>query len=278
MPEFSRDVHFSRLIQDQIDQVDLATVALEIARDEYPELDISDWRGRLDRMGVQVRERVSSGEAPTVLIRHVNQFLFVEEGYRGNRGEYYDPRNSFLNDVIERKLGIPITLSLIYLAVADRVGLRLQGVGMPAHFILKFQQPGCEVFIDPFHCGEILTREACELRVSQVVGMPVTLEPEQLEPAPFGQVVLRLLGNLKGIYLKQEDCVRALRVQERIFALNRSASSELRDLGVLYLRNDRPSKAIELLENYLEIEPAADDKETVQTIIKAARRLHTSMN
>jgi regulator of sirC expression with transglutaminase-like and TPR domain len=275
---FDRDIHFSRLVHGQTDAVDLATVALEIARDEYPELDIPSWLSRLDSLGRQLRSRVSATAEPETLIAQLNEFLFAEQGFRGNEQDYYDPRNSFLNDVIERKLGIPITLSLVYLAVAERVGLPLRGVGMPAHFIVKFAGPAREIFIDPFHGGAILTRESCERRVSQVLGLPVSLDPEQLDPSPPDQVVLRLLANLKGIYVNQSDAARALRVQERIFALNESDAAERRDLGALYLRNDRPAAAIEHLEAYRRARPDADDSETVHSLLKAAARMLAAMN
>jgi regulator of sirC expression with transglutaminase-like and TPR domain len=276
--DFSRDIHFSRLTHGLTEQVDLAAVALEIARDEYPAIEIAAWLDRLDVMGQQVRRRVTTGEDPEVLIQRLNQFMFVEQGFRGNTEEYYDPRNSFLNEVLDRKLGIPITLSLIYLAVANRAGLTLKGVGMPAHFIVMFHGPQREIFIDPFHGGAILTRESCELRVSQVLGVPVTLDQEQLEPSPSDQIVLRLLGNLKVIYARQGDHPRALRVQERIWALDRSDASERRDLGVLYLHNDRPAAAIEHLKAYCRMRPDADDLETVRTLLKAAAKLQVSMN
>ena len=262
----------------EIEQVDLAVVALEIARDEFPDLEVDCWLARLDVMGRQVRERISPGDDPEARIEQINRFLFVEEGYRGNTEHYYDPRNSFLNEVLERKLGIPITLSLVYLAIAKRVGLGMRGVGMPAHFIVKFMGPEREIFVDPFHRGAILTREDCEQRVSQVVGLPVTLTVDQLEPSPNDQVVLRLLGNLKAIYMKQTDLVRALRVQERICAIHQSDAAELRDLGLLYLRNNRPTPAIEHLREYCRLTPAGEDLETVQTLLKAALRLGATMN
>lgn len=278
MPEFAKDEHFSRLIQGQFDHVDLATVALEIARDEYPGLDIADWRGRLTQMGSRLHTGATRLGAIESLINQINRLLFVDEGFKGNNQEYYDPRNSFLNDVIGRKLGIPITLSLVYLAVAEGAGLRLFGVGMPTHFIVKYQADGWEVFIDPFHDGAILTRELCELRVSNVIGMPVTLSRDQLAPSAHDQVVLRLLGNLKGIYTKLEDSVRGLRVQERICALNKLDPHEVRDLGVLYLKNDRPARAIEVFENYLKMKPKADDFEDIESMIRGAKRIQISMN
>jgi len=278
VPDFSRDVHFSLLLDGRADQVDLPTVALEIAREEYPGLDIGAWLARLDGMGIQVRDNVRDGEDPAAIILHLNHFLFEQEGYRGNEDEYYDPKNSFLNDVIERRLGIPLTLSLMYMAVASRVGLSLCGVGMPAHFIVKFDDGDREIFIDPFHRGAVLSREACEQRVSQVLGVPVSLDSVQLGAAPCDEVVLRLLGNLKGIYVKQDDAARALRVQERIVAIRGDDLDELRDLGVLLLQNHRPARAIEVLESYRLNRPDAADNEVVESLLKAATRLRASMN
>ena len=276
--DYTRDTHFSRLMHGEIEQVDLAAVALEIARDEFPELQVDCWLARLDVMGRQVRERISPEDGPEALIEQLNHFLFAEEGYRGNTENYYDPRNSFLNEVLERKLGIPITLSLVYLALAERVGLAMRGVGMPAHFIVKLMGSEREIFVDPFHAGAILTRDDCEQRVSQVVGLPVTLNVDQLEPSSNDQVVLRLLGNLKVIYLEQTDLVRALRVQERICAVHPLDATELRDLGLLYLRTNRPGPAIEQFQQYCRRSPEAEDLETVRTLLKVAVRLMATMN
>ena len=277
LADFTNDVHFNRLIRGQGDRVDLAAAALEIARDEYPDLHVDGWLARLDVMGRQVRERIEPDVGPGLVLAAISDFMF-KEGFRGNQDDYYDPRNSFLNEVLDRKLGIPITLSLVYLAIADRVGIALRGVGLPAHFVVKYAGRTQEIFVDPFHEGAFLTRAGCECRVSQVLDVPVTLTDDQLEPAPNDQIVLRLLGNLKAIYLKQEDFQRALRVQQRIWAIGRSDPAEWRDLGMLYFQTNRPMLAIRHLEAYCRMNPEGEDIKTVRKVLKAAGRVQTAMN
>ena len=275
--EFAQDVHFNRLVHGDIDRVDLATVALEIARDEYPDLKPSDWLARLDWMGEQVQKRVAEDAVAETKVEEINRFLFEDQGYRGNSDQYYDARNSFLNLVIERKLGIPITLSLVYLAIANRIKLPLRGVAMPGHFLVKYVGTCDPFFIDPFHRGEFLTRDGCESRVSQVMGVRVALSPDQLEPATDEHVTLRLLGNLKAIYVHETDLHRAVRVQERICTL-RCDANEFRDLGVLYLRNGRPGAAIEHLERFRDMSPESEDSETAQQLLEVARKCQASLN
>ena len=153
---------FTEAVTGPENRLDLGRAALLIASEEYPGLDILRYVAKLEVMAAAVRPGVTTTDDPTLKIEHLNAYLFEERGFRGNSQEYYDPRNSFLNDVLDRRLGIPITLSIVYMEVGRRVGMPLQGVGMPGHFIMKYADSEEDIYIDPFNKGRILSREACE--------------------------------------------------------------------------------------------------------------------
>jgi regulator of sirC expression with transglutaminase-like and TPR domain len=206
------------------------------------------------------------------LLGQINWVLFAEEGFQGNAEQYFDPRNSYLNQVIDRKLGIPISLSVLYAAIADRVGLPMAGVCLPAHFMLRFESGGATTFVDPFGAGQVLDRKGCEQRIGEVIGRPVKLSELQLAPCGHDQIVARMLRNLKMIYLEQHDHRAALPVVRRLAALSPRDPQEQRDLGMLYLKLDRPGEAIAPLEAYLDARPEAQDAGQLGPLLKAARR------
>ena len=182
--------------------IDLAAAALAIARTEYPALDISYYLGRLDALARRVRSRMRSSPTARETIALLNRVLFDEEGLRGNRDDYYDPRNSFLNDVLDRKLGIPITLSVIYLDVARRVGFPIAGTGMPGHFLLKhYDVMAGEILIDPFNRGRIVGNADCQQRLNEIYSGEVELQPEFLKAVTHREILTRVLNNLRQIYL-----------------------------------------------------------------------------
>ncbi len=197
--------------------------------------------------------------------------VFVEEGYEGNRENYFDPRNSYLNEVIDRKTGIPISLSILYASLAERLGVVLEGVNLPAHFMLRLDESHQPLFIDPFHAGEFLDWQGCEGRLSNLANHPVTLSETQAAPCPPRLIVSRMLRNLKAIYLGTSDFASALSVQRRLAAAS-DEPEEQRDLGMICLQLDRPGEAIDPLQAYLSAFPQADDVEPVTALLSAARR------
>ena len=152
---------FTEMVTGPESRLDLGRAALLIASEEYPGLDILRYVARLEAMAAAVRPAVGTADDPQEQIEHLNTYLFIERGFRGNMQDYYDPRNSFLNDVLDRKMGIPITISVVYMEVGRRVGMPLQGVGMPGHFIVKYVCPEADIYIDPFNNGRVLSRQAC---------------------------------------------------------------------------------------------------------------------
>src|SRR5262245_49597953 len=193
--------------------VDLAEVALLLAREEYADLDVEATLGELDAMAHDVRPRLRGPLAARVTA--LARYLFHELGFRGNAQNYYDPRNSYFNQVLDRRTGLPITLSLVAMSVGARAGLTVQGVGLPGHFIAKAVEGADEVLFDPFHGGRLLTPSQCEALVEQVTGQHFCATAETLTAASPHAIVVRLLTNLKGVYLRTGEFVRAARILRR---------------------------------------------------------------
>lgn len=269
---FAASPEFLRLIRDE-DEPDLTLLALEVARDAYPTLDSSAYLGRIDALADRVRDRCPQGAKPRHILGQINWVLFVEEKFRGNTEDYYDARNSYLNQVLDRRVGIPISLSLVYLAVADRLGLAMAGVNLPAHFVVRAGQGPGAIFVDPFHAGKLLDRRGCEALVAEVMGRPsVDLPDATLAPCPVRVVVARMLRNLKASYLREHEFASALPVLRRLVALEKGDPVERRDLGVSCLHAGRAGEALDHLTAYLDARPKADDAEDVAALLKVARR------
>lgn len=268
---FAASPEFQRLLGGDR-AADLTRIALEIARDAYPELDASQCLAQLDALAARVKQRCAPAAGPRQVLGHINWVLFVEERFHGNTEAYYDARNSYLNEVLERKTGIPISLSVLYKALADRVGLALAGVNLPAHFVLRTVQGTKPVFVDPFHAGALLDRKGCENRVADLTGQNVSLTDALLAPCATSQVVARILRNLKAIYLRENDYVSALPVLRRLVAVSGGDPQERRDLGMVCMHTDRPNEAVDHLQAYLEAYPRTDDSEAVYYLLRAARQ------
>ena len=265
---FAESPEFQRLLRND-PGTDLVRIALEIARDAYPGLDPAPYEARIDALAARARERCAAVDKPRQVLGQINWVLFVEEGFQGNAGEYYDPRNSYLNEVLDRKTGIPISLSVLYWRLAERLGLAVAGLNLPAHFMLRVGLGDSAVFVDPFHDGALLDRDGCRKQVARMLGQPVTLTDAQLSPCPTVLVVTRMLRNLKSIYLQNHDYPSAVPVQRRLAALD---PGEQRDLGMLYLRLDRPADAIDPLQTYLDAHPPDPTSEEILALLRAARR------
>lgn len=267
-------MHFSRARQSFYQeitqpeaQIDLAAAALYIAQEEYPDLDPAEYMNALDTMAAEAEERLPIERYPLRVIQTLNHYLFEDLGFTGNVAHYYDPRNSFLNQVIERRTGIPITLSLVYLEVARRLGLPMVGVGMPGHFLIRPSVGEMEIFVDPFHQGEVLFVQDCQERLSQIYGQPIEVSPELLPVVSPRQFLARLLTNLKMIYLQASAVEPALSVVERILLLFPQAPIEHRDRGILYYHLDRWTEARADLELYLSLAPTAEDEAVIEQLL-----------
>jgi len=235
---------------------------------EYPELNISKYIEKINEMGNSLKIKIGEVKNPTYLISVLNEYLFDELGFHGAEEDYYDPVNSFLNVVLDKKTGIPITLSILYSEVAKHIGLDLQIVGFPGHVIVKYKK---EMILDPFYRGRLLTIEDLEKILNRNFGEDVEFVPEYLNEATTEQLLTRLLRNLKNAYTQSYAYDNAMKCTDMILGMQPESSEEIRDKGILEERLLRYDKALPLLNKYLELEPEADDVDFILELIKSVR-------
>ena len=277
---------FARAMACEEARIDLAQACLMIAQDAYPRLDLERYVGEIERMAVRLRARLPAACGAEESIVALNELLFEDLGYWGNAQDYYDPRNSYLNEVIDRKTGIPITLSILYLEVGRRIGLPLEGVSFPGHFLVSLRLRGGTLILDPFAGGAPQSEQALRERLQRVVppgatdNVPVAQLPlEQfLEPAGKRQILARLLRNLKAIYRQADKPERMLEVLNRMLLVMPQASAELRDRGYVYQRLECWRPALQDLTAYLEREPDAPDLDEVRVRLMELTALCARLN
>jgi len=259
------------------ERVNLAEAALVIAAEEYPRLDVEGYLEKLDLFGDIARNQAANARDAMDFISAINTTLFERLGFRGNRDAYYDPRNSFLNEVIDRRTGIPITLTVVYIEVARRIGFAVKGVGLPFHFIAKHEAETGDIFIDPFNEGRVLGQNACAEGVANVSRDGVELRNEHLKAVGNKQILTRILSNLAGIY-STTDCRRALAAIERILLINPGSTPHIRDRGLFLASVGDSVTAIIELEKYLTLAPQAADVDVVRGQIKSIRQNQAKLN
>ncbi len=280
---------------------DLAEAALHLARLEYPGLRVAEPLDQLERLAERARAAVQASVVPGDVLGHVQQlgqFLFDGEGFTGNLGDYEDPRNSFLNDVLARRTGIPITLSIIYMHVGRRLGLWLEGVNFPGHFLVRCKgllgdaTPSEDVILDPFHGGIVLTERDCARLLARHAGEGARFDRALLAPAFKLQVLVRMLVNLKRAYVRMRTFSRARDVSDLLLALDPASLTELRDRGLLSYQLGQFGAALADLERYLALtarQPrpdegdgdTSDEKEEFEAVwehVKNLRRRVASLN
>ncbi len=248
--------------------LDLAQVALLIAREEYPALDVGVYLRRLDELAANLRDRSGCKQDTQEKLLALGEFLFERQGFSGDPEHYYDPRNSFLNEVLDRRLGIPITLSIVYMEVGWRIGLPLHGVAFPGHFLVKMPVAHGEVVIDPYGGGASLSlrdlQELLNLATGEVSSSRPALARALAVTATKKQILARVLRNLKAIYLHDQQLEKALWTIDRILLMVPESTGELRDRGRLYERLECSHAALTDYRNYLRLEPDADDGEEIR--------------
>jgi regulator of sirC expression with transglutaminase-like and TPR domain len=252
-------------------QIDLGEAALVIAAEEQPGLDPYPWMDRLDDLGERLRPRLRRVRNDFDRLAALLDLLFGEEGLRGNAEDYYDPRNSYLNEVLDRRLGIPITLAPICLEVGKRAGIPLEGVGFPGHFLLRLGSHP-HVLIDPFESGRLLTQRDCEQLLERLTNGEMKFDPRLLRTSGPRQILHRILNNLRGVYLNRNDVSRLLPVLDRMLILDPEDPLPLRERGTLHVRYGDPHFGIRDLETYLGVE-GADDHQEILHLLEEARRL-----
>ena len=262
---------FAKLAGLPDEQIELAPAALMIATVEDPHLDANEHISSLDSLADVARRRLNGERDPLYCINALSEFLFDEIGFRGNREDYYDTRNSLLNAVLSRRLGIPITLSLIYIEVGKRLGIRLLGIGMPGHFLVRHANL-TDMFVDPFHGGIILSVEECAQRLRQITGADARWSLGYLSPISNLEFIARMLRNIKAIYWRGQDYNRALRATNWLMALQPAATQERRDRGLLYAQTGRHALALNDLEEYVSSSPSTHDVTQAHELIRQLKR------
>ncbi|HLJ90699.1 MAG TPA: transglutaminase-like domain-containing protein [Candidatus Angelobacter sp.] len=272
---------FAELVRLEIDdeRIDLLRAALAIARVEYPSLDSEVYVRRLQALAARVGAKIKEPGDPAQSIAALNEVLFEEEQFRGNLADYYNPQNSFLSDVLDRRLGIPITLALVYMEVARRVGFPLFGVGMPSHFMVKhYDIGGSPILIDVFEHGAIVSEQDCQRRLDAIYSGQLLLRPEFLAPVTRRQMLTRMLNNLKMIYLTQRNFRKALQVANLLLAIYPRSPEDVKQRAVLRYNLDDYSGALADFEDYLKMSPEAPDMEEILQTARSLRRSMARMN
>ena len=265
-------------LQNDRSEVTLDIAALELARVEFPGLDLQAPLSQLDDMAGQIGSQLASNASGPEFIRAANKLLFDTLQFRGNEDQYYDPRNSCLNSVLARRLGIPITLSVIYMEVGRRLARNIYGVGIPGHFIVAYEDAGSRYWIDPFNGGRVLSfADCCEL-AKQTGGVDLRANPAVLAPVSRRQILVRVLSNLKAIYLRGAALSKARRVLDLLIEAMPEYAEEYRHRGMVHLRqlNHRAAKAD--LEMYLRLERDAPEREEVQKQLMLIERWKAGLN
>lgn len=277
---------FAELVARDDARIDLARACLLIAEDAYPGLDVPAYLAELERFAQRLRTRLPQAHAAEEKVIALNAFLFEELGFTGNVKAYYDPRNSYLNEVMDRKTGIPISLSVVYMELGRRIGLPLEGVSFPGHFLVRLRVRGGMLMLDPFAGGAPQSVDELRARIARVIppeatgGVPVEDLPldQFIEPASNRQILARVLRNLKGIYRQADDPERLLDVLNRMLVLSPRSRTDLRDRGLVYQRLECWRPALQDLTDYLDLEPDAADLAEVRTRVIELRRLCARLN
>lgn len=252
-------------------ELSMARAALLVAQEEYPQIPVELYLARLDQMAEEVKDRLADETAPTVVLEELVDMLYVRRHFTGNRTAYYDPRNSFLNDVLDRGTGIPLTLGMVMLEVGWRLGLPLEGVNFPSHFLVRYRGDAISLLLDPFDGGKVRFEDQAQELLDQVYGGMVRVQPSFLRMATKRDMLVRLLANLKGVYVNVSDHARALAVVERLLILQPESRGDLRARGLLLARLGRRGEAAEQLQAYLESAPGAGDAARIRALVEDLR-------
>jgi regulator of sirC expression with transglutaminase-like and TPR domain len=248
----------------------LARAALLVGKEEEPRaFEVERCLARLDVMGEEARARLEGRDQYSTRVEALNRYLFEEQGFAGNVADYYDPRNSMLHRVLERRLGIPITLSIIYMEVGLRAGVRVEAVGLPGHFIVRaYEREGAEgTLVDPFN-RKVTDEEECRQRIGGIYDGAIELGPEHLRATGVRATLARVLGNLKAVYVQAQLFRRALAAVERILLVTPNDLEERRDRGMLLAQLNRMTEAVADTQTYLNLAPDAPDADSVREQLK----------
>ena len=276
MFQFDDNPEFNKLLAGRC-EIDLVQFMLELAADAYPDLDRIGCLLEIDRLGVTCGDQSCSRSDARERLITISRLLYGVEGFHGNREAYYEPQNSYLNEVLARRCGLPISLGILYMAVAARTGLKMFGVNTPGHFMVGCCSTGEPLFVDPFTNGDVLDRAACKGRIEATLNHKGAVADEHFRAAAPIEIVARVLRNLKAAHALEDRWPAVLRIQQRLAALLPQVPQERRDLGLVYLRVGQPHKALPALEQYLTV-CGQDQAAALAPSIQAARRMIAELN
>jgi regulator of sirC expression with transglutaminase-like and TPR domain len=269
---------FQQIASLDEETMSLDRAALTMAWEEYPGLDVLQYLRKLDTLAARAEVLLGVERSAIGVIEGINEVLFVQEGLRGNDEDYYDPRNSYLNEVLDRGLGIPISLSVIYMEVAKRINFPVKGVGFPGHFLIKHVADDRDIVIDAFDRGRILSEKDCQELLDKIYGGTVSMNASLLQPMEKRAILTRMLFNLKGVYIQKENYYKALSIINKILMLNPGTPSEIRDRGLVYMQTSLFAEALADLESYLDLSIAPEDSAYIQNHIKMLRSIVCASN
>ena len=271
-------MELARLLDQPDERVDLGFAALLLARTEYPSLDLKEQLARLDALAREGAPYVDRQPDAPSRVDAFRIFLAETCGFRGNEDDYYDPKNSFLNHVLDRRTGIPITLSVVYMEVGRRLGISLLGVGLPGHFLVKCQEHGASFLLDPFNGGRTVNRSDCRDIVEQMYQGQLEFRDEFLAAVDKKYIVVRMLNNLRGVYLQHRQYRKALWVVETLLSVHPASGEDIKLRGMIHYRLQNHKQAREDLEAYLFLSPEAPDAEEVKETLTEMKRISAMMN
>jgi regulator of sirC expression with transglutaminase-like and TPR domain len=269
--------YFELLVKKPEEQIQLAEAALYIARDEYPQISITGYLSQLKQWSAALKKEASR-KPKTSRLDLLNDLLFQQMQFSGNIENYYDPKNSFLNDVIDSRKGIPISLSVIYLELAWSLGLDAAGIGFPGHFLVRVNHQGNTVYVDTFYKGRILSELDCVEFWNDISEGEVEFQHSFLTQMNKHQILVRMLRNLKGIYLEQKTYKKVLRVMDKLIVMNPHLPEEVRDRGIIYYQIQGFRHALKDFETYLSVVPHADDAGIIQQYVEVLREYDSHLN
>ena len=270
--------HFIRMVQQPEPAIDLARTALLVAAESDPNVDVDGELHTLESWAAELRARLEPGWNNLQKLARLRAYVFEELGFRGDRLDYFNPSNSLLHEVLHRRRGIPLTLAIVMMELGWRIGIPFEGVGFPGHFLVRLAGEPRDLLLDPYRRGMSVHEEDCRRILLETTGGKLEFEHSQLASVGKREMIGRLLHNLKGAYLRKDEDEAALAAVERLLVLDPENADEMRDRGLLLFRLHRYGQALDSLNRYLERDPAAHDRETVERHVRALRQLLANLN
>jgi regulator of sirC expression with transglutaminase-like and TPR domain len=266
------------LLSGRSDDLELDRAALALAAIEYPDLDIGSFVAILDSYAIELAGRLPDTCGGPQFIAAANEYLFGELGFAGNAENYYDPRNSCLNEVLTKRVGIPITLSLVYMEIARRLAKPIFGIGLPGHFLVQYDDGDFSAFIDPFHGGTLLTAAECYDLARRSSGAQFPDDPALLARVSKQQILRRMINNLRSVYFSRRVYGKALKVLDLLLAASPDSADEYKQRSVVLLGMKNYAGARDDLEKYLTLAPDCPDRAEMQKQLRAIKQYIVGMN